>query len=215
MINKAEITFIMPECRYPEDWVRPLSQAMEKFEINNPMRKAAFLGQVAHESGQLNKVQESLNYSPRRVMEVWPSRFKDFEEATKYARNPEKLANRVYADRLGNGPESSGDGFLYRGRGLIQVTGRANYVRVSKMLDMPAIVSMPDYLTVPRYAAESAAAFWQDKGLNALADKLSTTPQDKVVKAITKKVSGGKLGLEERLAFTTSALEVLDTEFAA
>lgn len=215
MINKAEILFVMPNCRHPEDWTRPLSQAMEKFQINNPMRKAAFIGQIAHESGELNRVQESLNYSPRRVMEVWPERFKDFAEATQFARNPEKLANRVYADRLGNGPEESGDGFFYRGRGLLQITGRANYTRMAELMDLPSIVTMPDKLTLPKYAAESAAAFWADKKLNELADDLAMDPIEDVVKAITRKVNGGLHGLEERINFTNFALEVLDVEFAA
>ena len=215
MITTSVLRFIMPDCRYPEDWSRALSMAMDEYEINNPMRQAAFLGQIAVETGQLNRVQENLNYSPRRAFEVWPSHFKDLAEATLYARNPEKLANRVYANRMGNGPERSGDGFLFRGRGCIQVTGRENYEIVSKLLDRPSIMTMPDQLTVPRYAAASAAAWWKSKKLNELADKLATKPLEKVVKVITKIVNGGEHGLDERVQHTRYGLEALDTEFAA
>jgi len=179
------------------------------------MRIAAFLGQIAHESGELKRVQEDLRYSPQRIHKMWPARFPTVESALKYGRNPERLGNVVYANRMGNGDEKSGDGFKFRGRGLMQITGRANYERMAKLLDLPALVDRPDYLLEPRYAALSAAAFWSDNGLNREADKIENEPLLNVVTTITKTINGGTNGLDERLEYTERALDYLDMEFAA
>ena len=214
-INEMELQQIMPAVKHPASWVKPLNAAMEKFEIaDNVQRVAAFLGQVAHESGSLNRVEENLNYSRRRMRAVWPSRFPDEESTARYGRNPERLANKVYADRMGNGSQSTGDGFRYRGRGLLQITGRENYAVMGRLMDMPGLIESPDILIEPRYAALSAAAYWSSRDLNDAADKLGENKPKSVVRAITKKINGGTHGLDERLEFTERAIEILDTDFS-
>ncbi len=213
-IGESEIRNIMPQCRHPDTWVRPLNYAMEKFEISeNVQRIATFLAQVAHESSQMNRLQENLGYSRSRLQKVWPRRFPDAESTAKYGYNPERLANKVYADRLGNGPEQSGDGFRYRGRGLLQVTGRSNYARMGKLIGLPSLVETPDHLIEPRWAAMSAAAFWADADINFLADTLTEDDMEIVVRRITKRINGGTHGLKERLSYTNRGLEILDTGF--
>lgn len=155
-ITSAELLRIMPKCADPDGWVDPLNQAMARFRIDTPARVAAFLAQIAQESGQLNKLVENLNYSAKRLMEVWPNRFPDMDKANRYANNPEKLANYVYASRLGNGNEASGDGWAYRGRGLIQITGRGNYRSVASALGLP-LEAQPELLEQALPAALSAA----------------------------------------------------------
>lgn len=209
-VNEDQLRAILPQCQHPADWVRPLNDAMERYEIDeNVKRVAAFIGQIAVESSQLNRLEENLNYNPRRLTEVWPSRFKDIEFARGFARNPERLANYVYADRLGNGSVGSGDGFRYRGRGLMQITGRANYADVGARLDLD-LVNYPDRLLQPTYAALAAAAFWSDKRLNEVADDLARSRARTVIRLITKRVNGGMHGFDERVVFTLRALDVLD-----
>lgn len=227
ILTQDALFAIMPNCRFPLEWLRPLNDAMAEFGISDTAyRMATFLGQVAHETNQLRNIEENLYYSPRRIFEVWPSRFESIEKARPFSRNPEKLANRVYADRLGNGSEGSGDGFRYRGRGLFQVTGRENYEIVGKAIDLPNLTDLPDKLLLPRYAAMSAGAFWSMKELNTLADTIETnienlTPRARdqrvanVVKKITKIINGGTNGLEERTAYTGIALGYLDVAHAA
>ncbi|HMG35355.1 MAG TPA: glycoside hydrolase family 19 protein [Blastocatellia bacterium] len=203
-ITLEQLKSIMPKCSEPDKWVDSLNQAMEKFEINTSARAAAFLAQLAHESGQLNRLVENLNYSAERLMQVWPKRFPSMDVAKRYERNPEKLANFVYASRLGNGDETSGDGWKYRGRGLIQVTGRSNYEAGAKALELP-IDENPDLLTTSDPAAESAAHFWQSRGLNEIADAQT----DASFVTITKRINGGTAGLAERQAFWKTAKSVL------
>ena len=126
-LTASQLAIIMPSCPDPENWAQALNTAMEKFEITTPSRMAAFLAQLAHESGQLTRLTENLNYSAKRLTQVWPNRFQTLEKAAPYEKKPEKLANYIYAKRLGNGDEASGDGWSYRGRGPIQLTGRGNY----------------------------------------------------------------------------------------
>ncbi len=213
-LTGSQIQQIMPQARFVETWVKPLNQAMEKFEIDrNVQRVAAFLAQIAVESAQMNRLEENLNYSRRRLQAVWPSRFPDAESTFNYGHNPERLANKVYANRLGNGPEQSGDGFRYRGRGLMQITGRDNYVKMGRLMNLPTLVEMPDYLIEPRHAALSAAAFWDKSNLNHAADMLSTEDMRAIVRGITKRINGGYHGLDERLNFTERALRILDEGF--
>ncbi len=209
LITKEILGHVFPHCRDPEQWVRPLEQAMDEFEINTKMRVAAFLGQIGHESSELNKVVENMIYRARRIHEVWKNRFPTIESAQPYARNPEKLANKVYANRLGNGDEGSGDGFLFRGRGLIQITGRENYDRIGELIGFPNLVQMPNHLQENKYAALSAAAFWADKGLNKKADALTDENFDNGMRFITKKVRGTETTWEDRKDFVVRALEVL------
>lgn len=182
-----------------EKFVQPLNAAMERFEINNPQRIAMFLAQVGHESGGLVHVKENLNYKAATLLKVFPKYFRDNDPAD-YAGQPEKIANLVYSNRMGNGDEDSGDGYKYRGRGLIQLTGHDNYAAFSKAVGM-SIDEAVTYLETPEGAAMSAAWFWNSRHLNTVADA------GDVVKA-TKLINGGNIGLEERKELYEEALEI-------
>ncbi len=198
----------MPACSNVTAWVTALNNAMSRFDITGGQRMAAFLAQVAHESGQLARLSENLNYSAKRLMQVWPSRFPTLEKAQKYEKNPEKLANYVYAGRLGNGDEASGDGWRFRGRGLIQLTGRGNYRAAGQGIGLP-LEEQSDLLGQPEAAALSAAWFWKSHGLNELADDRSNDNDNEDFKTITKRINGGTVGLQERIAFWKRAKTVL------
>jgi putative chitinase len=180
-------------------WLTPLNDTFAKYEINTPKRQAAFIGQCAHESGNFKVLEENLHYSAAALMRVWPSRFPDIDTAEKYANNPEKIANKVYAGRMGNVEES--DGWKYHGRGLIQLTGRENYGNCGSNLGLD-FIGNPDRVLDLEYAALSAGWFWNKKGLNTLADN-----QD--YETMTKRINGGLIGLEDRKIKIAKALSVL------
>ena len=182
-------------------WLKPLEDTFAKYDINTPKRQAAFIGQCAHESINFTKLEEGLNYSPERLMQVWSSRFPDLPTAMKYAHDPIKLANKVYANRMGNGSEESGEGSKYHGRGLIQLTGKEDYERCGEALGLD-LIHQPGLLVQPDYACMSAGWFWNKKGLNALADV-----QD--YDTMTKRINGGLNGLDDRKAKIAKALSVL------
>lgn len=167
-----------------------LNAVLPKYEINTPNRIAAFMAQCGHESVDFTTLKENLNYGAKGLRGTWPKRFPDDATAAKYERKPEMIANKVYSDRMGNGPEASGDGWKYRGRGAIQLTGHDNYAAFAKDIGKTideAIV----YLETLEGAIESACWFWKKNGLNAVADA-------KDMKLATKKINGGDLGLAER-----------------
>jgi putative chitinase len=168
---------------------------IEKFQINTPLRLAHFLAQCAHESGNFKAVNENLNYGAAGLRSIFGKYFKDDASAKASERKPEKIANKVYASRMGNGDEASGDGFKFRGRGYIQLTGKDNYSAFDKVVD-DNILSAPD-LVATKYPLLSAAWFWNSRSLNALADKGATVAD---VTAITKKVNGGTHGLDDRIS---------------
>lgn len=168
-------------------WADPLTRAMGMFAITTPLRQAHFIAQVGHESGSFARLVENLNYSAEGLLKTWPSRF-DKGTAKIMARSPERIANFVYGGRMGN--VNAGDGWKYRGRGLIQLTGRENYRQASNALGVELLVH-PELLEHPGEAALVAAWFWADRGLNTLADA------DKL-EAITRKINGGINGLVER-----------------
>jgi len=180
-------------------WEEPLQAAFDKYEINTPKRQAAFIGQCAHESGNFKTLQENLNYSAEGLMKTWPSRFPTLEYASQYARQPAKIAGKVYNGRLGNTSEE--EAAKYLGRGLIQLTGKENYERCGLAIGVD-LLSNPDLLLDPRYAAMSAGWFWNKKGLNELADSQEHGQ-------ITKRINGGFIGLDDRIAKTTKALAAL------
>jgi len=151
-----------------EQWLDPLNETFDKYQINTPQRQACFLGQTLHESGNFKFTRENLNYSAKALMATWPSRFPDIDTATKYERQPEKIANKVYSGRMGNTEE--GDGARYIGRGLIQLTGKENYANCGNSIGAD-LIGNPYLLEEPRYAVLSAGWFWNKKGLNALADE--------------------------------------------
>lgn len=183
------------------DWLPWLQKTFEKYSINNVNRQAAFIGQCQHESANFKALQENLNYSANGLKSVWGSRFPTDEVANKYARNPNMIANKVYANRMGNGDEESGEGWKYRGRGLIQCTGKDLYKTLSDALNIN-LIDDPDMLLEMPYASMSAGWFWNKKSLNDLADK-------KDYKEITKRINGGFNGLDDRIAKINKALEVL------
>jgi putative chitinase len=178
-------------------WLDALNQAARACAIAVPLRQAAFLAQVMVESSELRHVDEALGYSSQRLRVVWPQRFPSDEIAQRYAHNPAALANKVYAGRMGNGDEASGDGWRYHGRGLIQLTGRDNYAAFARAMGIDAL-ARPDLLLEPAGAALSAAWFWQSKGLNELADQTDGPDADRHFEVITRRINGGTLGLDER-----------------
>ena len=167
----------------------------EKFGITNQLRLSHFLSQCAHESGNFKLVRENLNYSADGLLKIFPKYFKDKATADAYARKPEKIANRVYANRMGNGDEASGDGFKYAGKGYIQLTGKDNYKQFSDFIGEDCVAN-PD-LVATKYPLASAAFFFQKNKLWDICDK-GATPD--VVTAVTKRVNGGTHGLDDRLA---------------
>ena len=180
-------------------WAEPLQAVFDKYGMNTPIRQASFIGQCQHESNNFKTLEENLHYSAAGLMRVWPSRFPSADVANQYANNPEKIANKVYAGRMGNTEE--GDGWAYHGRGLIQLTGRDNYKNCGDALGL-ALITNPELLAMPKGAALSAGWFWNKHGLNELADV-------KDFETMTKRINGGTLGLDDRIAKINKALEVL------
>ena len=176
-----------------------LNAALEKYEINTPERIAMLMAQVGHESGGLKRKEENLNYSAQRLAQVFPKYFRDVDP-NDYARNPEAIANRVYGGRMGNGPEETGDGYRYRGRGFIQLTGKNNYQAFANAMGM-AVEDAAEYLSTPEGAAMSAAWFWDMRNINPDADRGD-------VLTVTKKINGGTIGLADRQAHYQEALHV-------
>ncbi len=174
-----------------------IEQYCEKYKINTPKRISHFLAQVNYESGYMNYVEENLNYSAKQLLKVFPKYFKTLDEAKEYEYKGEKIANKVYANRMGNGSELSGDGWKYRGRGLIQLTGKNNYLKFSKWYnDSSIFVDNPDLLLQPQFAVLSAFFYWDTHKLN---DYIVENVDDYTIcKVITKKINGGYNGLEER-----------------
>ena len=188
MITPALLRTVTTEA-LADIWAEPLSETCEEFGIDTPYRIAGFISNTAHESGGFKYVKENLNYSAASLMRVWPTRFPAHEIAQRYAMQPEKIANRAYADRMGNGDEASGDGYRFLGRGLIQLTGKNQYVAYSLACDNEAL-QHPEIVEQPKYAAESAGWFWNVNKLNTLADA-----QDVV--GMRKRVNGGFNGLDD------------------
>src|SRR5690606_34485985 len=176
-----------------------LLRAMTRYGITTKVRQAAFLAQVGHESQGLTRMQENLNYSAAALQRTWPSRFTR-DTAGAYARKPKAIANKVYANRMGNGGESSGEGWKYRGRGLIQLTGKTNYSRAADALGLP-LVDHPELLEDFEHAALSAAWWWSDRGLNELADRGE-------FEKITRKINGGLTGYDDRVALRSEERRV-------
>lgn len=179
--------------KIPASVVDEMPLVMEKFGINSPLRLSHFLSQCAHESGNFKFVRENLNYSAAGLRKIFPKYFPTLEAANKYARQPEKIANKVYGNRMGNGDEASGDGFKFRGRGYIQLTGKDNYAAFDKFVD-DDIMANPD-LVATKYPLTSAAFFFHKNNLWDVCDKGHTHD---VVVAVTKRVNGGTHGLEDR-----------------
>jgi len=178
----------------PDAVIAQIPDTASKFNINTPLRLAHFLAQCGHESGGFKVTQENLNYSAKGLMGIFKKYFPTQELAESYQRQPQKIANKVYASRMDNGSEASGDGYKFRGRGYIQLTGRANYTAFGKAINED-IANNPDVVS-GKHALLSAAWFWSKNGLNTLADGGAS---DQVVTSITKRVNGGTIGLPDRI----------------
>jgi putative chitinase len=191
--DAREIAIIAPRCTDDEYWAKMLAQTMPIYEVNDSEhRMCMWTATLLHESFDFTRLEESLNYTAERLCQVWPRRFPSIASAAPFARNPERLAERVYGGRMGNGPEGSGDGWRYRGRGLIQITGRSMYGRCGIGLAQP-LEERPDMLLDPELAALSAGWYWAQAGCNALADANDFD-------GATRAVNGGTIGMTERVA---------------
>lgn len=182
-------------------WVDYLNAAMARYDINTPLRQAGFIGQITEETGDFLRLSENLNYSAPRLATIFPTHFHNDTE--QYAHRPQMIANRVYANRFGNGDEASGDGYRYRGSGLIMLTFKDNYLKYGTLAGQD-LIAQPDLIrTIGQVSANVAACYWKTHGCNELADKSDWT-------AITKEVNGGTNGIAERIANTHRALGVLN-----
>jgi len=186
---------------YIDHWYDALEQLLDDYEINTPQRVAAFIAQCAHESGNFVFIKENLNYKAASLRKVFPKYFPSDDLAAAYANKPEMIANRVYANRMGNGPEESGDGYRYCGRGLIQLTGKDNYTFFAGSLDI-SVEEAAEYLQTFEGAAQSACWFWESNNLNQWADRGD-------ILTLTKRINGGTIGLEDRIKHYNHALHVL------
>jgi putative chitinase len=200
-ITSAIIKKMFPKYKHPDDLAEALTEQFEKYEINTVNRAAGFLAQCGHESAGFTILQENLNYSAEGLNKIFKKYFPTLTEATPYARNPQKIANKVYGGRMGNGPESSGDGYKFRGRGAIQLTGRDNYTKFAKSVGLTLDEAVADLETLDG-AIESACWFWKTNGLNAICDK------DDIV-LMTKRINGGTIGLDDRKKHYAEAKHLL------
>lgn len=185
-----------------ERYLAGLNECFDRYQINTSLRIAHFMAQVCHESGNFKFTSENLNYSAKALRGVFGKYFPSDDMADEYARQPEKIANRVYASRMGNGDEQSGEGWAYRGRGLIQLTGKDNYQNFSESCDVDVIAN-PDLVAQdPALCVSAAAWFWDSRSLNRYAD-------DDDIKTVTKRINGGYNGLEDRQEKLDNAKNVL------
>ena len=224
MLTRELMMGLFPKSsQFMNDYFPSLQHVAQQRQITTPRRIAAFLSQVGHECGGFTVLVENLNYSAGGLAATWGSRFAEKNaagayitvmeggrsrrvpnsDAQKLHRQPEAIANRVYSNRLGNGDEASGDGWRYRGRGLIQMTGKSNYLQCSLgLFGDERLLSLPELLEQPQWAAESAAWFWEQNGLNELADRDQFN-------SITRRINGGLNGLQDRLDIWARARAVL------
>ena len=186
------------------DWYPTIAATLPEYQITTVERVAMWLAQMGHESGDFRALSENLNYGANGLMGTWPKYFPAAGTANRYARQPELIANRAYANRMGNGPESSGDGWKYRGRGILQITGKSNYLQCSQTLygDANILLESPDLLSEVDGAVRSACWFWNNHNLNAYSDARD-------VVTVTKKINGGTNGLDDRTRRWNHNLQVL------
>jgi putative chitinase len=201
-ITQQQLSAMLPGNPYIEHWCEALNKILPDYEINTPARIASFIAQTAHESGGYTALHENLNYQAASLCRVWPSHF-NAGNADQYAHNPERIANRAYSGRMGNGDEASGDGWRFCGRGLIQLTGKSNYQAFADSVQM-SIDDVPAYLQTFEGAIQSACFFWENTNLNAVADTGD-------IEHMTKIINGGTLGLEDRSNRYLQAMQVLSS----
>ena len=212
MITLAQFKKFAPNTKYPQQWYDALfskqtelggKSLLEEYEINTPKRVAAFLAQCGHESGGFVFVTENLNYSASGLQRVFPKYFPTMEIAKQYERNAKKIASKVYADRMGNGDEASGDGFKFRGRGILQLTGKNNYFWFAASLEITPEQAV-DYLETFEGAAQSACWFWSENKLNRFVDADD-------FKGLTRAINGGYIGYDDRKHHYEIALNMFDS----
>ena len=200
-LTVSQLKQMVPGITHADHWIEAFDQLLPDYEINTPKRIAAFIAQCAHESGGFKFLKENLNYKAESLMKTFPKYFSDKDTANAYAKQPVKIANRVYANRMGNGDEASGDGYRYCGRGLIQLTGKTNYDWFAASLEISASEAS-EYLETFEGAAQSACWFWESNNLNVEADAGD-------IKKMTKKINGGYIGLDDRVKHYEHALHIL------
>jgi len=201
--TKEQLQSIIGNNSNLDGWYEALSSVLPEYEIDSPQRVSAFIAQCTHESGGFKRLKENLNYKWESLRKVFPKYFPTDELAQEYAHKSEQIANRVYGGRMGNGDESSGDGFRYCGRGLIQLTGRNNYTKFAESIGM-AVEEVPALLETFEGAVKSACWFWKTNNLNQFADAGD-------ILTMTKRINGGTIGLEDRIKHYNHALEVFSS----
>lgn len=205
IITREQLEELIPGNKFIDEWCEALNSILPDYSIDTPERVAAFIAQCAHESANFTRLEENLNYRWQTLRKVFPKYFRTDEMAKSYAERQNKkeaIANYVYANRMGNGPPESGDGYKFRGRGLIQLTGRENYSFFAGSLEID-IDEAIEYLETFEGAVQSACWFWETNNLNQWADKRDIT-------TLTKRINGGTIGLKDRIKHCNHALEVLD-----
>ena len=204
ILTKEQLAELLPGNPYVEYWHNALDKLLPDYDINTPQRVAAFVAQCAHESANFRILKENLNYRWQSLRRVFPKYFSNDAIAQDYASRPnrqEAIANRVYANRMGNGNEASGDGWRYCGRGLIQLTGKNNYQAFAMSIETP-VEEIPEYLGTFEGAGQSACWFWETNNLNRWADAGD-------IKELTRRINGGFIGLDDRIKHYNHALHVL------
>jgi len=204
ILTRAQLAELLPGNPYVDYWYSALEQLLPDYDINTPQRIAAFVAQCSHESGGFRVLKENLNYKAATLRKIFPKYFPTDAVAAQYAALPNKqeaIANKVYGGRMGNGPEETGDGFRYCGRGLIQLTGKNNYEEFAMSIETP-VEEIPEYLATFEGAAQSACWFWEKNNLNNWADTGD-------IKELTRRINGGYIGLEDRIKHYNHALHVL------
>ena len=199
-LTQEQLKQLLPRNPFLDHWFSALSRCLPDYEINTPQRVAAFIAQCAHESGEFKALKENLNYRAVTLTKVFPKYFPTMEIAKQYEHKQEAIANRAYANRMGNGSEASGDGFRYCGRGLIQLTGKNNYQAFAQSIET-AVEEVPEFLGTFEGAVQSACWFWETNRLNQYADSGD-------ILTMTKRINGGTIGLEDRIKHYEHALHV-------
>jgi putative chitinase len=201
ILSKEQLAQLIPGNPYVDYWHSAMERCLPDYDINTPQRIAAFMAQCGHESGNFKFLKENLKYRAQSLVKVWPRYFPNMDIANQYAGKEEMIANRAYANRMGNGPEESGDGWRFCGRGLIQLTGRNNYQSFADSIETD-INDIPAYLGTFEGAVQSACWFWETNNLNKFADTGDMLN-------LTKRINGGTLGLDDRIKHYNHALHVL------
>lgn len=202
-ITQIQLARILSGNPYVTHWFDALNKILPDYDITTNQRCAAFIGQTYVESAGYTALHENLNYRAESLMKVWPRYFPDINIARQYANKPEQIANRAYANRMGNGDESSGDGWRFCGKGLIQITGRDNYQSFADSLQM-ALDDVPAYLQTFEGSVQSACWFWESNNLNQYSDAWD-------IETLSKKINGGDLGHDQRISWCNTALQILES----